>query len=63
MKSDINKETLEAEVIKVLKSHGVACEMAVRKIKRELGRAIDIQHSTDKKNAMHLMFKKMILFS
>jgi hypothetical protein len=59
MKSDINKEALEADVIKVLKSHGVVCERAVKRIKRELGRAIDQQHSTDEKNAMHLMFKKM----
>ncbi len=59
MKIDINKETLEADVIKVLKLHGVVCEMAVRRIKRELGRAIGMQHSTDEKNLMHLMFKKM----
>ena len=59
MKSDINKETLEEDVIKVLKSHGVVCEMAVRIITRPLHAAIAQQQTTDEKNAMHLMFKKM----
>jgi hypothetical protein len=59
MKSDINKEALEADVIRVLKLHGVVCERAVRLITRPLDAAIAQQQTTDEKNAMHLIFKKM----
>lgn len=50
---------IQDDVVQVLNQHGITCDGAVSRIRREVQRAIDQQLSTDNKNKMHETFRKM----